>query len=153
MNGKINIFSREWLSYFKKIFFVQVENLLYSNRFVNCSTILMGHSLKSDLRALKIVHMSVIDTSIVYPHSLGSPMRRSLKDLVRTELNGSIQNGEHNSAENACAVVDLIIRKMQIDIQFMHRFEYPAHVIYTPIPMDVLHPPMFEMPINSQWHS
>ena len=93
--------------------------------FVNSSTILMGHSLESDLRALKIVHKSVIDTSIVYPHSLGPPLRRSLKDLVRTELNKNIQIGEHNSAEDACAVVNLITRKMQMDIKFMHCITHP----------------------------
>ena len=99
--------------------------------FVNSSTILMGHSLECDLRALKIVHMSVIDTSIVYPHSVGPPLRRSLKDLVRTELNKTIQDGEHDSVKDACAVVDLVIRKIQMDMKFMHRFESSAYAMYT----------------------
>ena len=93
--------------------------------FVNTKTILIGHSLESDLRALKIIHMNVIDTSIVYPHNFGPPLRRSLKELVCTELQKSIQVGEHDSAEDARAVVDLVLLKMQRDIAWMYRFNTP----------------------------
>ena len=103
---------------------VQMEIL----SFVNSGTILIGHSLESDLRALKIVHMNVIDTSILYPHCLGPPMRRSLKDLVRTELNKSIQDGEHSSVEDARAVIELVIHKMQEDMAFMNKFETPVQL-------------------------
>lgn len=34
----------------------------------NSETILVGHSLESDMKALKIVHSCVIDTSVLFPH-------------------------------------------------------------------------------------
>ncbi|PNF32690.1 hypothetical protein B7P43_G12965 [Cryptotermes secundus] len=50
--------------------------------FINADTILVGHGLENDLRALRIIHGSVVDTSVIFPHSNGLPYRRSLKSLV-----------------------------------------------------------------------
>ena len=61
--------------------------------FVNAHTILIGHGLENDLRALKLVHTTVIDTSIVFPHYFGLPYRRSLKSLVKSYLKRDIQVG------------------------------------------------------------
>uniref|UniRef100_A0A915DM57 Exonuclease domain-containing protein n=1 Tax=Ditylenchus dipsaci TaxID=166011 RepID=A0A915DM57_9BILA len=43
---------------------------------VNSETILIGHSLESDLKALRIVHLKVVDTSVVFPHQNYSGGRR-----------------------------------------------------------------------------
>jgi RNA exonuclease 1 len=39
---------------------------------INADTILVGHGL-NDLRALHIIHGTVIDTSVVFPHKLRFP--------------------------------------------------------------------------------
>lgn len=53
---------------------------------VNSETILIGHSLESDLRALRLVHKRVVDTSVAFPHRLGPPMKRALRNLASDHL-------------------------------------------------------------------
>lgn len=57
----------------------------------NSKTILIGHSLESDLKALKLIHDMVIDTSILYPHKMGPPKKRALKTLCIENLKRIIQ--------------------------------------------------------------
>jgi len=75
------------------------------------SSVLLGHSLDSDLNALKLTHPFVVDTSMIYPHPRGLPLRSSLKYLTTKYLKREIQtagaNG-HNSVEDAQAVLDLV---------------------------------------------
>ena len=44
-------------------------------KFIHSDTILIGHSIENDLRALKLIHKTVIDTSILFPHQYGLPYR------------------------------------------------------------------------------
>lgn len=99
----------------------------------NAKTILIGHSLESDLKTLKLIHDCVVDTSILYPHKMGPPMKRALKTLCIEHLKKIIQeDGEfgsflsafpvalkcnfrsllsdagHNSAEDAEVCIDLV---------------------------------------------
>jgi len=88
--------------------------------FINANTILIGHSLENDLRALKLVHMTVIDTSLVFPHYYGMPFRRSLKSIVHSYLNREIQAencGGHDSYEDARACIELMLWKVRQDMQ------------------------------------
>lgn len=55
-------------------------------------TVLMGHSLESDLIALKLIHDTVVDTSVVFPHRLGAPYKRALRTLMGEILQKIIQN-------------------------------------------------------------
>nr|CAG4651609.1 EOG090X01LQ [Triops cancriformis] len=82
-------------------------------------TILIGHSLDSDLRALKLIHKTVIDTSIVFPHKMGLPYRRALRNLCIDYLKKLIQNDEggHDSAEDAIACMELMFWKMKEDLK------------------------------------
>lgn len=58
-------------------------------------TILIGHSLDSDFKALKLVHDVVVDTSVLYPHKMGLPKKRALKTLCIENLKRIIQeNGK-----------------------------------------------------------
>ena len=58
-------------------------------------TILVGHSLESDMKVLKIIHDVYVDTSILYPHKMGLPMKRALKTLCIENLKRIIQeNGK-----------------------------------------------------------
>ncbi|KAK1338400.1 hypothetical protein QTO34_001516 [Cnephaeus nilssonii] len=64
----------------------------------NADTILIGHSLHSDLLALKLIHSTVLDTSVLFPHRLGLPYRRSLRSLAAHYLGRVIQDGVHGHA-------------------------------------------------------
>lgn len=58
---------------------------------MNAETILIGHSLESDLKAMRLVHHKIVDTSIVFPHRLGPPYKRALKTLASEVLQLIIQ--------------------------------------------------------------
>ena len=79
--------------------------------------ILIGHSLNSDLMALKITHPFVVDTSILYPHPRGPPLKSSLKWLAQKYLGREIQKGHgnqgHDSIEDARACLDLVKMKCE----------------------------------------
>lgn len=82
----------------------------------NSETLLIGHSLESDLKALKvrlktrfrfvfrtsfllfveIVHGNVVDTSLVFPHAKGKPFKRALKTLASEFLMKIIQESGSN---------------------------------------------------------
>nr|POF12863.1 putative exonuclease [Quercus suber] len=80
-------------------------------------TILVGHSLVSDLNALMITHPFVIDTALLYPHPRGPPLKSSLKWLSQKYLSREIQKGHgstgHNSVEDARACLDLVKQKCE----------------------------------------
>lgn len=81
-------------------------------------TILIGHSLESDLKALKMVHYSVVDTSIMYPHKYGPPYKWGLKLLAEQHLQRIIQSEEgHDSKEDALASLDLVWKKLRDDVK------------------------------------
>lgn len=77
--------------------------------------ILVGHSLNSDLTALKLVHPFIVDTSIIYPHPRGPPLKSSLKWLMQKYQNKQIQTGMagHDSVEDARAVLELVKLKCE----------------------------------------
>lgn len=80
-------------------------------------TIIVGHSLNSDFNALKFTHPYIIDTSIIFPHPRGPPLRSALKYLTQKYLNREIQaktgSSGHDSIEDARAVLDLVKQKCQ----------------------------------------
>ncbi|KAF6734321.1 RNA exonuclease 1-like [Oryzias melastigma] len=80
-------------------------------------SILIGHSLESDLLALKLIHSSVVDTSVVFPHRLGLPYKRALKNLMADHLKRIIQDNVdgHDSSEDASACMELMIWKIRED--------------------------------------
>jgi len=56
-------------------------------------TILIGHSLDSDLRALQLTHPFIVDTSVLFPHPRGPPFKHALKWLAQKYLGREIQAG------------------------------------------------------------
>ncbi|XP_022211921.2 RNA exonuclease 1 homolog [Drosophila obscura] len=76
----------------------------------HAQTVLVGHSLESDLKALKIIHDVVVDTSVLFPHKMGPPKKRALKTLCIENLKRIIQENEagHDSAEDAEVCIQLI---------------------------------------------
>ncbi|KAH9037515.1 hypothetical protein EDB85DRAFT_2072974 [Lactarius pseudohatsudake] len=67
---------------------------------INPSTILLGHSLESDLRALQLAHPRCIDTALLFHHPRGRPLKPGLAWLTRKTrsacldlLKAKIKNG------------------------------------------------------------
>ncbi|KAK4033866.1 hypothetical protein C8A01DRAFT_19259 [Parachaetomium inaequale] len=93
------------------------RDLLFS--LISPDTPLIGHGLENDLNAVRIVHPTLIDTILLYPHRRGLPMRYGLKMLMETQLNKAIQvevEGKamgHDSAEDARAAGELVRLKVQ----------------------------------------
>ncbi|KAK9970786.1 hypothetical protein ABG768_026700 [Culter alburnus] len=83
----------------------------------SAKSILIGHSLESDLFALKLIHSVVVDTAIVFPHRLGLPYKRALRNLMADYLKRIIQDsvGGHDSSEDARACMELMIWKIKED--------------------------------------
>jgi DNA polymerase III epsilon subunit-like protein len=80
------------------------------------ATIVVGHSIENDLKALKVLHRRVIDSAIVYPHPRGPPYRSALRFLTKKWLGRKIQQGDtttggHDSAEDALGALDLVLMK------------------------------------------
>ncbi|XP_047537760.1 RNA exonuclease 1 homolog [Vanessa atalanta] len=82
-------------------------------------TILIGHSLESDFKALKLIHDTVIDTSVLFPHKMGPPYKRALRNLSSEYLKKIIQNSVdgHDSAEDASVCMELILYKVKEDLK------------------------------------
>ncbi|KID88000.1 exonuclease [Metarhizium guizhouense ARSEF 977] len=79
-------------------------------------TILLGHSLESDTKAIQIAHPFIVDTSMLYPHPRGPPLKSSLKYLAQKYLSREIQKGGaegHNSIEDAKTCLDLVKQKCE----------------------------------------
>ncbi|CAH0669574.1 unnamed protein product [Chilo suppressalis] len=86
--------------------------------FVGTDTILIGHALENDLRALKLLHTTVVDTSDLYPHARGFPLRRSLRALSMEVLGRPVRNrksGGHSPVEDARAALDLVLLMVHRD--------------------------------------
>ncbi|EOD47963.1 putative exonuclease protein [Neofusicoccum parvum UCRNP2] len=80
-------------------------------------TILVGHSLNSDLNALKMTHPFIVDTSLIYPHPRGPPLKQSLRFLTQKYLGKEIQKGHggsgHDSVEDARSTLELVKQKCE----------------------------------------
>ncbi|CAG0886288.1 unnamed protein product [Darwinula stevensoni] len=86
--------------------------------FIHAESILIGHGVENDLRALRVIHNNVVDTSMLFPHFLGFPYRRSLKSLARSVLRKKIQaNSEgHDSHEDALISLELVLSQLRSDL-------------------------------------
>ncbi|KXN82881.1 hypothetical protein AN958_02073, partial [Leucoagaricus sp. SymC.cos] len=78
--------------------------------------ILLGHSLESDLKALKICHPLCIDTAVIYHHPRGRPLKPGLAWLTKKWCEREIQtrgDGGHDPEEDARACLDLLKKKIE----------------------------------------
>ncbi|ODO12042.1 hypothetical protein I350_00826 [Cryptococcus amylolentus CBS 6273] len=87
--------------------------------FIGPETVIVGHGLENDLRALRLLHDKMIDTAIVFPHDKGPPFRRALRDIVKEKLGYFIQDRTsdlgHSSAVDAKATLDALKWKVRDD--------------------------------------
>ncbi|KAI0776562.1 hypothetical protein BD413DRAFT_644823 [Trametes elegans] len=77
--------------------------------------VLLGHSLESDLHALKICHPRCIDTAVIFHHPRGQPLKPGLAWLTKKWCRREIQNrgeGGHDPEEDARACLDLLKKKV-----------------------------------------
>lgn len=101
------------------------RDLLFS--LISPTTPLIGHGLENDLNAVRIVHPTLIDTVLLYPHRGGLPFRNSLKMLMDMRLNRKIQQETgpnvvgHDSAEDARAAGDLVRLRIMNEWKDMQR--------------------------------
>ncbi|PWY99662.1 hypothetical protein BCV70DRAFT_200588 [Testicularia cyperi] len=101
--------------YESKAVFTLDEVRRMMGRFVDENTVLVGHGLENDLRAVRLIHTKVVDTVMLFPHYKGFPFRTSLRDLTARYLGKLIQNGTslgHSSLEDACMSLELVRHKM-----------------------------------------
>ncbi|KAL5103915.1 Small RNA degrading nuclease 5 [Taenia crassiceps] len=82
--------------------------------------ILVGHSITNDLKALKIFHPYLIDTSVIYNMSQVRSGKARLRNLTQAFLGQTIQSGRkgHSSAEDAKATLDLVRLKLSQSLEF-----------------------------------
>lgn len=81
---------------------------------VSSNDTLVGHSLESDLNILKIKHPKIVDTSICFDHPRGPPSKASLKMLMSSHLDTSIQKSflGHDSVEDCISCMELVKLKI-----------------------------------------
>ena len=87
-------------------------------------TPLIGHALENDLNATRIIHPTIVDTCLLYPHPRGLPIRFGLKALMKKHLDRDIQMGGsqgHDSKEDSRAAGDLARLKVAEDWKIMKR--------------------------------
>lgn len=89
---------------FRKEFF----DLVDGNR-----TILIGHGLENDMNVMRVIHSRILDTAILYKPGM---KKLSLRSLAEKYLKRTIQGGEHDSAEDSIAAIDLVKHKVGIRI-------------------------------------
>jgi len=82
-------------------------------RYIGKDTILIGHGLGTDLLVLRIIHLLVVDTSLLIPNTSYRPnqtLKFSLKCLASRIISREIQlkNG-HDSKEDARAAMDIVL--------------------------------------------
>jgi len=78
--------------------------------------ILLGHSLESDLKALKLCHPYCIDTAVIYHHPRGRPLKPGLAWLTNKWCGREIQTrgeGGHDPEEDARACLELLQKKLE----------------------------------------
>jgi hypothetical protein len=96
---------------------VVARDILFT--FIAPHTPLIGHALENDLNAVRVVHPTIVDTALLFPHKRGMPIRHGLRALMEVHLNKAIQvvGGDgalgHDSAEDARAAGELVRLKVE----------------------------------------
>ncbi|CAI8501057.1 unnamed protein product [Hanseniaspora opuntiae] len=95
-----------------------VQNMLL--KIIDCRDIIIGHSLQSDFKALKLRHCRVIDTAVIYEHVKGPPFKPALRNLSSIYLGKEIQNNDaegHDPCIDARTCLELVKLKLEKGLQ------------------------------------
>lgn len=86
------------------------ESVAALSKFASRETIIVGHSLENDFRAMKLIHTKVIDSSILYNRECQYPYKPSLAKLYKKYIQKPFraQINSHDSIDDARASFDLI---------------------------------------------
>jgi RNA exonuclease 1 len=97
---------------------------------VSSNDTLIGHSLESDLHVLKIKHPKIVDTSICFDHPRGPPSKASLKMLMSSHLDTSIQISfsGHDSVEDCISCMELV--KLKITKGYLYGKSYNMESLF-----------------------
>jgi DNA polymerase III epsilon subunit-like protein len=84
-------------------------------------TVLVGHSLDSDLRALRLCHSRCIDTALLYPHPKGLPYRYPLRKVALELLGENMQQATatgvdevgHDSVLDALVALEVAVQRLK----------------------------------------
>ncbi|CAB60521.2 Exonuclease domain-containing protein [Caenorhabditis elegans] len=89
---------------------------------INSETLLVGHSLESDLKALRLVHHNVIDTAVLF--SIVDPSRSyilklSLQNLAKKYLCKDVQSeaSGHSSIEDSHTCMELLATRHLLSVK------------------------------------
>jgi hypothetical protein len=92
----------------------EARSLLFAH--LQPETPLIAHAIENDLNACRIVHPTIVDTALLYPHPAGLPIKFGLRMLTKKYLDRAIQVGGgtqgHDSLEDAKATGDLVRLKV-----------------------------------------
>lgn len=113
-------------------------------------TIIIGHSLENDFRAMKLIHKRVIDTSLVYNRDCQYPHKPGLAKLYQRYIKRPFRVGlttGHDSAEDARAALELAKHAMKIAI---HQKVLPPQLptLYTELLEKIVQINVFEGPLD-----
>lgn len=89
------------------------RSLLFS--YINPETVLIGHALDNDVNVMRIIHPSIVDTSLLFAHPAGLPYRYGLRRLAKDFLHLDIQTAGaagHDSLEDSRATGELVRLKI-----------------------------------------
>ncbi|KZT27198.1 ribonuclease H-like protein [Neolentinus lepideus HHB14362 ss-1] len=95
--------------------FEEVQSDILSLLSAEPTPILLGHSLESDLKTLKLCHPYCIDTAVMFHHPRGRPFKPALAWLTKKWCGRIIQargEGGHDPEEDARACLDLLKKKI-----------------------------------------
>jgi len=101
-----------------------IQNLLPAD------AILIGQSLESDMKAMKMMHPYIIDTSVIYNITGIRTKKTSLRNLSKLFLDEVIQDGKegHDPTEDASAALKLVQHKLTKDPHYgdvIHGYSLP----------------------------
>ena len=82
-------------------------------KYLDESSILVGHAIDNDLRCLKLIHNRIIDTSDIFPHPNGHPSKHSLVFLLQRVIRASLDRERgHDSVDDARATLRVALKKL-----------------------------------------
>lgn len=91
----------------------------YMLKLLNKESILVGHGLENDLKALRLIHYNIVDTSVAFPHKHSKYHKKSLKSIAQEILHKEIQTSSkgHNCIEDARTCMELMLHKIHSDLE------------------------------------
>lgn len=123
-------------------------------KFVSPTTPVLGHALENDLNTIRLVHPTIVDTVILYPHPRGLPTRNGLRSLAKIHLGLDIQQGGaagHDSFEDARATGELVRCRVAREWKLLkgEGWEIKEEGLFPPMPPGA--PPMTAPPAPSMF--